>query len=473
MGLKNNGMTSSTPSPSLMDSRKHVKHLRSALFREEGRNSVIRKQEMGSNVRTLQTLAIGDPKSWNVCSFGKVYRGHQKLVVNMDPPHQKLPQVPRVNGNVVNCPSSSNILGFGGGNYGHGSIIKGGKNVEVLKEQQNSMTSSYVSYFQSVEELKNAGNEEYKGSYILEAISFYNKAIALCPQNAPCHNNKAVALACLSRYAEAVEECFKAIDCDPLYSRAHHRLGNLYLRHILTESNLAIEAGADASYEVLAYKAEALLMLNKPKKSLEVLTAAKKSSGNKSRKVHNRDWDFLIIEAQVYIHLGRFDDGILAAKHAINLDAQMESLIWLRKARAIFDARRAGNEYFKAESFWKLAWPTVESNVRLERWEELLRNYTVLNKEMPEDIAIANSLAEVHLMFKNYQAMNTNTDYYCLRTFDSHFVQDISLPVGTSISFWQTADGKLITESTKWKCPIYRESIAKFSVGFLLFDLLP
>ncbi|KAF6138799.1 hypothetical protein GIB67_025961 [Kingdonia uniflora] len=42
--------------------------------------------------------------------------------------------------------------------------------------------------------------------------------------------------------------------------------------------------------------------------------------------------------------------------------------------------------------------------------------------------------------------MNPNTDYYCLRTFDSYFAQDISLPVGTSISFRQTADGKLITE---------------------------
>ncbi|KAF6150431.1 hypothetical protein GIB67_023930 [Kingdonia uniflora] len=42
--------------------------------------------------------------------------------------------------------------------------------------------------------------------------------------------------------------------------------------------------------------------------------------------------------------------------------------------------------------------------------------------------------------------MNPNTNYYCLRTFGSYFAQDISLPVGTSIYFWQTADGKLITE---------------------------
>ncbi|KAF6135863.1 hypothetical protein GIB67_022479 [Kingdonia uniflora] len=109
MGLKNNGMTSPTPSSSLMDSRKYVKHLRSASFREEGRNYVIIKQEMGSNVRTPRTPgnsttsmlddekvnvshigdpAIGDPKSRNVFSFENVYRGHKKLVVNTDPPNK-------------------------------------------------------------------------------------------------------------------------------------------------------------------------------------------------------------------------------------------------------------------------------------------------------------------------------------------------------------------------------------------------
>ncbi|KAF6166919.1 hypothetical protein GIB67_020148 [Kingdonia uniflora] len=46
----------------------------------------------------------------------------------------------------------------------------------------------------------------------------------------------------------------------------------------------------------------------------------------------------------------------------------------------------------------------AQSNASLERWKESLRNYTVLNKEIPEDISIANSLAQVHLIFKNYQA---------------------------------------------------------------------
>ncbi|KAF6169453.1 hypothetical protein GIB67_021456 [Kingdonia uniflora] len=279
-------MTTPTPSFSLMDSRKHVKYLRSASFREEESNSAIRKQEMGSNDRMPRTPknsttsmrddekvndshigdpAIGNPKSMNVCSFGNVYSGHK-----------------------------------------------------------------------NVKELKTARNDEYKGGHFLEAISFYNnKAIALYLQNTSCHNNKFAALAYLGRYAEAVEECSKVIDCDPLYSRAHHTLRNLYLR---------------------------------------------------------------------------YDDGILAAEHAVNLDTRTESLIWLRKARAVFDTRRAGNEIKLGK--WEMAVDDcnvalgshfnntkallrrAQSNARLEHWEGSLRDYMVLSKEMPEDITIANSLAQ-------------------------------------------------------------------------------
>jgi len=42
--------------------------------------------------------------------------------------------------------------------------------------------------------------------------------------------------------------------------------------------------------------------------------------------------------------------------------------------------------------------------------------------------------------------MNPNTDYHCLKTFGSHFTEDIAIPAGTKIDFCQTSDGKLITE---------------------------
>ncbi|KAG9457307.1 hypothetical protein H6P81_001815 [Aristolochia fimbriata] len=42
--------------------------------------------------------------------------------------------------------------------------------------------------------------------------------------------------------------------------------------------------------------------------------------------------------------------------------------------------------------------------------------------------------------------VNPDTDYKCLRTFGSYFMQDITLPVGTAIDFRQTSDGQLITK---------------------------
>lgn len=42
--------------------------------------------------------------------------------------------------------------------------------------------------------------------------------------------------------------------------------------------------------------------------------------------------------------------------------------------------------------------------------------------------------------------MNPNTDYECLRVFGSYFMEDIPLPIGTTIDFRRTTDGRLITE---------------------------
>ncbi|GMJ07565.1 fatty-acid-binding protein 2 [Hibiscus trionum] len=41
---------------------------------------------------------------------------------------------------------------------------------------------------------------------------------------------------------------------------------------------------------------------------------------------------------------------------------------------------------------------------------------------------------------------NPNTDYSCLSTFGSYFIQDIPLPAGTIIDFQRTTDGRLITK---------------------------
>ena len=47
----------------------------------------------------------------------------------------------------------------------------------------------------------------------------------------------------------------------------------------------------------------------------------------------------------------RFKEGVLAAEQAVNLLSNSESLMWLIKARGVADARKAGNEFYKAEKY--------------------------------------------------------------------------------------------------------------------------
>ncbi|XP_077216713.1 TPR repeat-containing thioredoxin TTL1-like isoform X2 [Tasmannia lanceolata] len=559
LGRKNNAISyphhiHSPPCPT--DSRNHVNIHSSpsstSFSSVESPNSVIRKQERESTSGTLDKSnphtnvnkrerstnhQIGSPISGNsndvlsqahrcqygesILSYGNIYKGFKNAVPLTDPSHDR--ETHRSNtlvgfkGDVVDCKESktvkpnSHVLGFGGGNYGHGNIVKGAMNAENLIIGTNCSngrtkirdgqlafpTQSATPGDTNVEKLKNVGNEEFWRGHFFEAISLYDQAIALCPRNAPCHNNKAAALAGLGQYVEAVEECLVAIECDPSYSQAHYRIGSLYARlgrvedakwhfklsgkqleseaiqnilhldtHIsnirkarnsqdwncvLAESTLAIDAGADASDQVLAYKSEALLRLHKAKEALELLTAARTSKADKSRKVHQGDSSLLIIEVQVHMYLGRFEYGVIAAERAVNMDCTPESLMWLRTARAVTDARRNGNAFFKAGKYleactaygqgleyaptnsvllsnraacrcklgqWDMAVEDsnaalkyrpdylkallrrAHSNARLKFWEESLRDYKVLIQEMPGDPDIAQSLLQVQLELK-------------------------------------------------------------------------
>lgn len=126
--------------------------------------------------------------------------------------------------------SSKNVLGFGGCNYGHGSIIKGVKNMENFPNVCEVTSTKFLAEA-PVEKLKNAGNQEYRRGRYMEAIFYYDKALAMNCQNAACHYNKAAALAGLGKFTEAAGECLQAINCYPSYSRAHHLLGTLFTRH--------------------------------------------------------------------------------------------------------------------------------------------------------------------------------------------------------------------------------------------------
>lgn len=132
------------------------------------------------------------------------------------------------------------VLGTGTGHYGHGSIIRGGAAVKSGGGEGLATANSRVLATGGVsmnvkgnvdaEDLKRLGNECYKQGNFTEALSYYDKAIAISPGNAAYRCNRAAALMSLKRLGRAVRECEEAIRLDPGYWRAHHRLGSLYLR---------------------------------------------------------------------------------------------------------------------------------------------------------------------------------------------------------------------------------------------------
>ena len=127
--------------------------------------------------------------------------------------------------------SRSDVLGSGTGNYGHGSIMRGGKggggggggggDVRIAGESAKGVDP---------EEVKRIGNEEYKRGHFVEALCLYDRAIAMSPGNAAYRSNRAAALTGLGRLPEAVKACEEAVGLDPNYGRAHQRLAMLFLR---------------------------------------------------------------------------------------------------------------------------------------------------------------------------------------------------------------------------------------------------
>lgn len=143
------------------------------------------------------------------------------------------------------CRSSgrSDVLGSGTGHYGHGSIMRGGAKLSSPRSIADvNMTGNIQFAGESVmvkramgssdpEEVKKAGNELYRRGSFTEALSLYDRAISLSPDNAAYRSNRAAALTALGKLAEAVKECEEAVRLDPGYGRAHQRLASLYLRY--------------------------------------------------------------------------------------------------------------------------------------------------------------------------------------------------------------------------------------------------
>ncbi|CAN8251557.1 unnamed protein product [Cochlearia groenlandica] len=247
------------------------------------------------------------------------------------------------------------------------------------------------------ETLKIMGNEDYKNGNFAEALALYDAAIAIDPNKAAYRSNKSAALTALGRILDAVFECREAIRIEPHYHRAHHRLGNLYLRlgeveksiyhfkhsgpeadpedivkaktvqtHIskcteakrlrdwnglITETTNTINTGADAAPQVYALQAEALLKTHRHQEADETLSKCPVFDVETSTRYYGpiAYAGFLVVRAQVHLASGRFDDAVEAIQRAGKLDGNNREVNMVsRRVQAVTESRFRGNELFKA-----------------------------------------------------------------------------------------------------------------------------
>ncbi|CAK9151691.1 unnamed protein product [Ilex paraguariensis] len=312
--------------------------------------------------------------------------------------------------------SRTDVLGSGTGNYGHGSIMRGGvaaKSGGGVGGSVGVTSSRGVVGGESLkremwsndpEDLKRLGNEQHKKGHFAEALSLYDKAIAISPGNAAYHCNRAAALMGLKRLSEAVKECAEAIRLDPGYVRAHHRLGSLFLslgqvenarkhlcltghhpdpgefqklqavekhlnrcvdarrvgdwRSALREGDATIASGADSSPQLFACRAEALLKLhqlhdadlslsNLPNFEPSTLSCSQAKFFGMLSEAY-----LFFVRGQIEMALGRFENALMAFEKAVQIDPQnMEVSVLLKNVKLVGRARARGNDLFKSERF--------------------------------------------------------------------------------------------------------------------------
>ncbi|GAA0174517.1 scaffold/adaptor protein [Lithospermum erythrorhizon] len=341
----------------------------------------------------------GISSTGSVCGGGSIRSGHARsgstgtpnAVGNICPTGRGLKL-----GMTMPCRSTrSDVLGSGGVNYGHGSII--GSNNNIVKQSSKCNDDD-------PEELKRLGNESYmKGNYA-EALGLYNKAIAISPGNATLHCNKAVSLIGLKNLPQALKECKEAVRLDPGYQRARRRLGSLFLslglvenarKHltvpgmqvdpiemqklqtvemhilkcsnarrihdwesILREIDAAVASGADSSPQLFACRAEALLNLHRlddASLSLSNVTKFEAPTAPYSQLKFLGmlcEAYLLVVRAQIELAHGRFDNAVTAAEKAAETDPRnREVSVLLKNMRLVARAHSRGNDLFKSERF--------------------------------------------------------------------------------------------------------------------------
>lgn len=405
--------------------------------------------------------------------------------------------------------SSSNVMVYGqlGNIWGMNAGVNGGmgnivRNTAKEKAAEPPALHRASSKRMDPEKLKEMGNEEFKAGRLSEALAHYNKAIMLDPKKASYWSNKAAALAGMGRLIEAVGECKEAAKIDPSYSRAHYRLATLYLRlgeaeravhhykqsqkvadtdnisratnlqmhilrcsearklkdwqNMLKESQSAISSGADSAPKVFASQAEALLRLGRHQEADSVLKNAPKFDADAIINFFGIEVNgyILMIQAEVDLASGRFDEAVKIAERADKNHNNREISAIVERVKAVASARNKGNEFFKASkyaeactaygeglhhdpmnaillcnraachaklgqwdkaiedcnvvlnlkpSYAKARLRRADCFAKLEKWEASVQDYQILMREFPGDEEVARALlkARSHLQRKS------------------------------------------------------------------------
>ncbi|RWW79623.1 hypothetical protein BHE74_00012076 [Ensete ventricosum] len=291
----------------------------------------------------------------------------------------------------------SDVLGSGTGNYGHGSIIRGGMSGGGAAVSSGgdvgmgNLTGANAGRLDP-QDVTRTGNIHYKRGQYGEALAFYDKAVAMCPESAACRSNRAAALMGLNRLGEAMKECEEAVRLGLVEDARKHlfltgqtpdpvELQKLQAveRHLakfgdarkirdwksaLREADAAIAGGADSSPLVNPERligflsAESLLHLCHLDEADSVLTRSPKfedsfpfSTATKIFGMLSFSY-FYIVRAQVDMALGRFENAVTAAEKAKRIDTRnIEVAMVLNNIRSVASARAQGNELFKSGNF--------------------------------------------------------------------------------------------------------------------------
>ncbi|KAD2394442.1 hypothetical protein E3N88_41419 [Mikania micrantha] len=415
-------------------------------------------------------------------------------------------------GMMLNRSSKPEVLSLGTGNYGHGSIMRGGSGTKSGHENPAPVTpisSNSRRLLTDPSKLKKLGNERYKKGYFLEALSYYDRAVSVSPANASLRCNRSAALMCLNRLHDAVKECEEAIKLNSGYVRAHHRLGSFLIslgqvenarkhlcypgsqpdpneltklqtveKHlnkcsdlrrvgdwngVLRETDAAIASGADACSPLFACKSEALLKLRQlDEANLNLLNAPTFEPSCSDTKLFGMCSEayLLFVQAQIDMAFGRFEDAAISIEKSGQIDpANIEVAILLQNVRSVSGARARGNDLFKSErlteaclaygeglrldplnpvlfcnraacwfklgqfekslddcnhalvihpNYTKALLRRAATFGKLDRWDESVKDYEILRRELPNNNDIAEALFHAQVALKKSRGEDVN-----------------------------------------------------------------